>query len=77
MDLKEIQRLLRDGQYEASFHAQQERLEEDVDLIDIEAAIIGMENCWKSIPTIHEEKAAWCWVLSAVDRFMRFWDGRQ
>jgi len=25
MDLNEIQRLLRDGQYEVSFHAQQER----------------------------------------------------
>jgi hypothetical protein len=40
MDLQEIQRLLRDGQYEVSFHAQQERLEEDLDLIQIEAAII-------------------------------------
>jgi hypothetical protein len=40
MDLKEIQRLLRGGQYEVSFHAQQERLEEDLDLIQIEAAII-------------------------------------
>ena len=40
MDLGEIQRLLRDGKYEVSFHAQQERLEEDLDLIQIEAAII-------------------------------------
>ena len=40
MDLEEIQHLLRDGQYEVSFHAQQERLEEDLDLIQIEAAII-------------------------------------
>jgi hypothetical protein len=76
MDLKEIQRLLRDGQYEVSFHAQQERLEEDLDLIQIEAAS-SMENCWKSILTIHVEKAAWCWVLSAVDRSMRSWGGRQ
>jgi hypothetical protein len=30
----------RGGQYEVSFHAQQERLEEDLDLIQIEAAII-------------------------------------
>lgn len=32
MDLKEIQQLLRDGRYEVSLHAQQERLEEDLDL---------------------------------------------
>ena len=40
MDLSEIQRLLRSGRYEVSFHAQQERLEEDLDLVQIEAAII-------------------------------------
>jgi len=40
MDLREIQQLLRDGKYEVSFHAQQERLEEDLDLIQIESAIL-------------------------------------
>ena len=77
MDLKEIQGLLRGGQYEVSFHAQQERLEEDLDLIQIEAAIIEHGELLEEYPTIHEEKAAWCWVLSRVDRFTRSWDGRQ
>lgn len=31
MDLKEIQRLVREGKYEFSIHAQQERLGEDLD----------------------------------------------
>jgi hypothetical protein len=60
MDLREIQQLLREGKYEVSFHAQQEKLEEDLDLIQLEAAIVDMENCWKIILTIHGEKAAWC-----------------
>ena len=72
MDLKEIQRLLREGEYEVSFHAQQERLEEDLDLIQIEAAIINQGNFSKNIRTIREEKAVWYWVLLEVDRSMWF-----
>ena len=41
MDLDEIQRLVRQGDYEFSFHAQQERLEENLDITEIEAALIG------------------------------------
>jgi hypothetical protein len=70
MDLKEIQGLLRDGQYEVSFHAQQERLEEDLDLIEIEAAIIDHGELLEEYPDDPREKAAWCWVSSAVDRSM-------
>ena len=44
MDLKEIQQLVRNGHYEVSFHAQQERLEEDLDLIQIEA---GDHRAWR------------------------------
>jgi hypothetical protein len=40
MELVEIQRLFRDGKYEVSLHAQQERLEENLDLADIENAVI-------------------------------------
>jgi hypothetical protein len=50
MDLGEIQRLLRDGKYEVSFHAQQERLEEDLDLIQIEAAIIDQGELLEEYP---------------------------
>lgn len=32
MDLEEIQHLVREGRYEFSFHAQQERLEENLDI---------------------------------------------
>ncbi len=71
MDLNEIQRLLRDGQYEVSFHAQQERLEENLDLIQIEAAIIEHGKLLEEYPDDPQEKAAWCWVLSGVDRSMR------
>ena len=50
MDLGEIQRLLRDGKYEVSFHAQQERLEEDLDLIQIESAIIDQGELLEEYP---------------------------
>src|SRR3989338_2573647 len=40
MDLKEIQRLIREGKYEFSIHAQQERLGEDLDVKDIEDAMV-------------------------------------
>ena len=50
MDLGEIQRLLRDGKYEVSFHAQQERLEDDLDLIQIEAAIIDRGELLEEYP---------------------------
>ena len=40
MDLQEIQQLVRQNHYEFSFHAQQERLEEDFDITDIEAALL-------------------------------------
>jgi hypothetical protein len=77
MDLSEIQRLLRSGQYEVSFHAQQERLEEDLDLIQIEAAIIEHGELLEEYPHDPREKAVWCWVLSALDRSMQFWVGRR
>lgn len=50
MDLEEIRRLLRAGHYEVSFHAQQERLEEDLDLAQIEAAIVGHGELLEQYP---------------------------
>jgi hypothetical protein len=38
-DLSEIQRLVSQGRYELSIHAQRERLEEDLDVVEIEEAI--------------------------------------
>jgi hypothetical protein len=39
MDITDIRRRVREGGYEFSIHAQQERLEEDLDAMDIEEAI--------------------------------------
>ena len=50
MDLLEIQRLVRQNDYEFSFHAQQERLEEDLDVTDIEAALLGMAEILEDYP---------------------------
>jgi hypothetical protein len=43
MDIDEIRRLVRQGRYEFSIHAQQERLEEDLDVTEIEAALVDGE----------------------------------
>ena len=43
LDIDEIQRLVRQGEYEFSIHAQQERLEEDLDVTEIEAALVQGE----------------------------------
>ena len=64
MDLSEIQRLLRSGQYEVSFHAQQERLEEDLDLIQIEAAIIEHGELLEEYPD--DPRGESCLVLGFV-----------
>ena len=39
MDINEIHQLVRQGRYEVSIHAQQERLEEDLDVTEIEEAL--------------------------------------
>jgi len=64
MDLKEIQRLLRGGQYEVSFHAQRERLEEDLDLIQIEATIIEHGELLEEYPD--DPRGESCLVLGFV-----------
>ncbi|OFW11876.1 MAG: hypothetical protein A3H27_01085 [Acidobacteria bacterium RIFCSPLOWO2_02_FULL_59_13] len=51
MDLDEIQRLVRQGDYEFSFHAQQERLEENLDITEIEAALIGTAEILEAFPS--------------------------
>ena len=43
MDVNEIQRLIRQGNYEFSIHAQQERLDEDLDVTEIEEALVQGE----------------------------------
>ena len=46
MDIHEIRQLIRQGAYEFSMHAQQERLSEDLDVIEIEEAIT-QGRCWR------------------------------
>ena len=43
MDIDEIREFVRSGHYEFSLHAQQERLAEDLDVVDVEAAILSGE----------------------------------
>jgi hypothetical protein len=64
MDLKEIQQLLREGRYEVSFHAQQERLEEDLDVIQIESAIVDQGELLEDYP--NDPRGQSCLVLGFV-----------
>jgi hypothetical protein len=64
MDLTEIQHLLRSGEYEVSFHAQQERLEEDLDLEQIETAIIEHGELLEAYP--NDPRGESCLVLGFV-----------
>lgn len=64
MDLQQIRRLLRDGRYEVSFHAQQERLDEDLDLAQIETAIIEHGELLEDYPD--DPRGESCLVLGFV-----------
>lgn len=43
MNPEDIRRLIREGEYEFTFHAQQERLADDLDVVEIEHAIMTGE----------------------------------
>lgn len=43
MEIDEIHRLVQQGRYEFSFHAQQERLDEDLDVREVEEVIARSE----------------------------------
>ena len=43
MTIEKIRRKIREGRYEFTAHAQQERLEDDLDIAEIEAAILDGE----------------------------------
>ncbi len=43
MSIDEIKQLIREGRYEVSIHAQQERLEDDLDIEEIESAVLQGE----------------------------------
>ena len=43
MTIDEIRQLIREGRYEISIHAQQERLEDDLDVEEIEQAVLDGE----------------------------------
>jgi len=50
MDLEEIRRLLDEGRYEFSLHAQQERLEENIDITEIEEAVLSQGEILEEYP---------------------------
>ena len=64
MDLREIQELVRRGDYEFSFHAQQERLEENLDLTEIETALIGTGEVLEEYP--NDPRGESCLVLGFI-----------
>lgn len=61
MDLEEIQRLIREGRYEVSFHAQQERLEENLDIAEIEAAVLSHAEIIEQYP--EDPRGECCLIL--------------
>jgi len=65
MELGEIQELVRAGRYEVSFHAQQERLEEDLDLAQIETAIINHGEILEQYPD--DPRGESCLLLGFVE----------
>ena len=52
MDIGEIQGLVREGTYAVSIYAQQERLEDNLDIIEIEKQS-SQARSWSNIPTTH------------------------
>lgn len=61
MDLKEIQSLIREGKYEYSLHAQQERLEENLDVTEIEEAVLTHGEILEQYP--QDPRGESCLVL--------------
>ena len=57
LDLGEIRARFSEGVYEMSMHAQQERLEEDVDIVEVEAAI-STGVILRTIRTTHAGRVA-------------------
>jgi len=64
MQIGEIQELVREGRYEVSFHAQQERLEENLDLAQIETAIINRGELLEQYP--NDPRGESCLLLGYV-----------
>lgn len=64
MEVREIQELIREGKYEVSFHAQQERLQENLDLIEIENAITQNAEILEQYP--NDPRGESCLLLGFV-----------
>jgi hypothetical protein len=62
--IPKVQQFLRDGRYEVSLHAQQERLEENLDLAKIETAIIEHGEILDDYP--NDPRGESCLVLGFV-----------
>ena len=60
MDIHEIRQLIRQGAYEFSMHAQQERLAEDLDVTEVEEAITQGESL-EAYP--HDPRGESCLIL--------------
>lgn len=61
MDLNEIQWFVRQSSYEFSVHAQEERLEDNLDIADIESAILANAEILEQYP--NDPRGESCLVL--------------
>ncbi|OGQ82205.1 MAG: hypothetical protein A3F90_10215 [Deltaproteobacteria bacterium RIFCSPLOWO2_12_FULL_60_19] len=65
MDLREIRQLVRQGDYEFSVHAQQERLEDNLDITEIESALLGNAEILEEYP--NDPRGESCLVLGFTE----------
>ncbi|MBI4482147.1 MAG: DUF4258 domain-containing protein [Acidobacteria bacterium] len=62
MNLEEIRHLIGEGKYEFSFHAQLERLEENLDVTEIEEAVVSHAEILQEYPD--DPRGESCLVLA-------------
>ena len=77
MDLEEIRRLLDEGRYEFSLHAQQERLEENIDIAEIEEAVLSQGEILEEYPDDPRGESCLILGLFRPNLFMLFLAGQE
>ncbi|CAD7775190.1 hypothetical protein BLFGPEAP_01263 [Candidatus Methanoperedenaceae archaeon GB50] len=60
MDIKKIQTKIKSGEYEISYHAEKERYAEDIDIHDLETAILNGEILEEYV---HDSRGPSCLIL--------------
>ena len=65
MDIKKIQTKIKSGEYEISYHAEKERYAEDIDIHDLETAILNGEILEEYV---HDSRGPSCLILGLFKR---------